>query len=121
MAGQLQLARTLRKDANRQAIQVANDIITQDGTGTPIESPKSLTTTATFTFVPPAGALVMICRSPAAFRYGDNVTLDGTANEGYMYGPAETDVRIPCADGGSIYIANHATGTNNLYFFFERL
>lgn len=116
------MGKPLPRDSNLNPIPVACDIITQDGTSpTPVESPKSLTTTAVFTFVPPAGALVMVCRSAADVRYGDNATLDGTANEGYMLAAGNTDFRIPCADVGNIYVRNDVTGTNNFYFFFERV
>ena len=116
-----QVGKPLPRDSNLNPIPVACDILTQDATGTPIDSPKSLTTTAVFTFVPPPGALVMVGRSAAAVRYGDNVTLDGTANEGYMLASGSETFRVPCADGGSIYVRNDATGTNNFYFFFERI
>lgn len=111
----------LPRDEKSNPVQVASSIVTKDGTGTPIDSPKSLTTTAVFTFVPPSKAVMMVCRSAAAFRYGDNATLDGTANEGYMAASADTDTRIPCAGGGSIYVRNESTGTNNFFFYFELL
>ncbi len=118
----IQVGKPLPRDSNLNPIPVACDIITQDGTAvTPLESPQSLTTTAVKTIVPPAGALVMVGRSAADVRYGDNVTLDGTANEGYMLCSGGVDFRVPCADGGSIYVRNDVTGTNNFYFFFERV
>jgi len=121
-----QLAEVVTQDANNNAVQVAAKILTQDGTGTPKVSPESLLTTAVQTFIPPAGAVVMIAVSAGVVRYGDNVTLDGTAGSvpagaGFMKACAEAEFRIPCANKNSIFIRNDVAGTNELHFMFEIL
>ena len=108
---------SLPMDANNNAVQVAKDTIMKDGTGTPIESPLSMTTTVISTIIPPAGAINMIAICGADWNFGVVAALD----EGYMLGKADQYVVIPCAAGENIYVRNDSSGTNDLYFYFEIL
>ena len=69
----------------------------------------------------PVGAKDLYLLGEAAFRYGDNSVLDGTAGEGYFYQSAFVESRpIPCADKVSIYVRIHASsGTTTVYFRFD--
>jgi len=69
----------------------------------------------------PVGAKYLYLLGEAAFRYGDNSVLDGTAGEGYFYQSAFVESRpIPCADKVSIYVRIHASsGTTTVYFRFD--
>jgi len=109
---------TLPLDPNGNPIQVARSIQTQDGTGTPQDSPKTSVTTV-LTLVPPANAVVCWIQSSVAGRVGDNATLDGTADEGYFPLAADTPKAIPCAGGGNVYFLPDSSAS--VYFYFEMM
>jgi hypothetical protein len=112
---------TLPIDGNHKPVQVASNIISQDGTGTPLDSPQTISSSVV-TVVPATNADLMYCRAAVAdIRYGDNATLDGTADEGYGLIPAGSALYIPCADGGSIFFLRDAAADATLYFHFEQL
>lgn len=113
----------LPRDGDANPIQVANRLVFQDATATPVVSPKTSISTAGSgqAFVPPAGAVNMIFRASAACRYGDNSYLDAAgAGKGYMTAAADTDTVIPCVNGSTIYICA-ASGTITVTFCFEVL
>jgi hypothetical protein len=93
-------------------------IWTQDATATPIISGATNTVgVASLTLTPPAGASQLMVKCSAAFRWGDNATLDGAGTgKGYVPANAEEWVEIPSA-GPSIYF-KPVTGTANFHFFF---
>lgn len=112
---------TLPIDGNHKPIQVASQIITQDGTGTPQESPLTVSSVVLELVIPTNADVLYIRAAVADIRYGDNATLDGTADDGYGLIPAGTALRIPCADGTSVHVLRDAAVDATAYFHFETL
>lgn len=103
----------LPTDANRDMIPVINQFVTADITGTPITSPKSMTTTVVFTLVVPLNAVRVTLLSGADMRVAELVAMTN-----YDLIKANTKEVIDCANMDKIYVSNDTTGTNNLYFKF---
>ena len=93
----------LPQDVLGRAIQVGGSILEEDVTGTPVISPKTIS--AILKLTTPASALVLVVKSDKAFRFGSNVTLDGTGTgKGYKLAIADKDVRIPVATAPAIWL-----------------
>ena len=97
-------------------------IIMRDATTpTPVESPLTVSNTV-LELVPHQHATILHLRPVGAdCRYGDNGTLDGTADEGYAVVAAGSSVDIPVKNGGSIYVLRNAAADVTLGFHFEVL
>jgi hypothetical protein len=101
------------RDKNRVNIPVGSGFVTADVTGTPITSPKSLTTTAVFTIVVPDNAVLMTVVCGAAIRVSEVVGMGQ-----YDVVAANTKEVFQVSKMQNIYVCNDSTGTNNLYFKF---
>lgn len=111
----------LPHDLNRNAIPLAAKLQFEDGTGTPVVSPKTAVGTTPQAFVVPAKAVSLTFRTSADARYGDNATLDGSGTgKGYKTASGGSDVFYPCANAGTVYIRAE-TGTVTVEFLFEML
>ncbi len=71
---------TLTQDGNNIPIQVSSRFANRDNSGTPIESPTTVTSAATVTLTPPTNAIgVWITASDQPLLVGDNTDLDNSA------------------------------------------
>jgi len=96
-------------------------IITQDATGTPQDSPLTVSSTP-LALVKPAGAEWLVLRPVGAdCRFGDNAVLDGTANEGYAVVLDGLEARIPVRNSGNIWVLRDAAVDVGLGFYYEVL
>lgn len=91
----------------------------RDASGTPKESPLTVSTSV-LELVAPADGLYLVLRPMGGdCRYGDNGTLDGTANDGYAVVSANEAVRVPVADTVSVYVLRDGSIDVTLGFYFE--
>lgn len=95
-------------------------ILNRDATTpTPNESPLTVSTVV-LELVPHPHAKTLHLRPVGAdVRYGDNGTLDGTANEGYAVVADGGSIDIPVTPGGSVYVLRDAAVNVALGFHFE--
>jgi len=106
-------------DASGKPIPVASSTQQRDGTATALESPVTVSATAS-TITIPTNAIVMVATSlDANCRFGDNTTLDGTANNGYDYIKQDTTRAIPVAGESTINFLRDSTTDVRLIFSFE--
>ncbi len=112
----------LPRGPNGEPIQVASSIQTQDDTGTPEISPKTVTNGAVITLIVPDNAVV--CNLTAFdndLRFGDNATLDGTGDgKGYNIIPSGSSRPVACAGMAKVYLLGD-TATVVTGFDFEML
>lgn len=124
LADTVAISGNLPRARDNERMQLAQRLKFIDATAvTPLVSPKTSVGTTPQAFVVPNGAVNMIIRCSAAFRYGDNATLDGSSStKAYMVGGANSDTVYPCAglNAGTIYIAAES-GTVTVSFMFEIL
>jgi hypothetical protein len=118
-------AGALPLDVQANPVQVANRIVSRDGTTpTAQESPQTGVddSTALELAIPEnALELVLTIRTNTA-RVGDNSTLDGTANEGYRQVLVDETLTIPCANGSSVFVkADAALADTDVHFHFNTL
>ncbi len=115
------LAGALVVDENMERIQVAGNILAEDGAGTPVISPKGSIGTTPQKITVPANSLWCVIQSDAVMWFGENATLDGSATgKGYAIIAADVPVRIPVSRMSSFYV-RAASGTIAVDFYFERL
>lgn len=107
------LFQNLAIDGNNKPIQVGGSFVTADATGTPVTSPLSLTTTAVFTIIVPAGATKVSVMSAADVKVSDVSDVSK-----YDLIKANTKETLDVANMDKFYVANASSGTNNFYFKF---
>jgi hypothetical protein len=94
-------------------------IATSDAAGSQKDSPYTSVGTSVVSITAPAKARAVSLLADAALRYGENATLDGTADDGYDYLPAYQKEVIPTRPGKLTYFRiNAASGTCSVYFKF---
>jgi hypothetical protein len=107
----------LAMDANKQAIQIAAGIQTQDAAGTPVVSPLAVPSGAPTTLSIPKAA-VNLCVLPLTNSINISES-DPTVATNYLTAPVGAITKIPCVRMATIYLKANtgpATGTS---FWFE--
>lgn len=96
--------------------------VMRDASGTPKESPLTVSTSV-LEIVPPIDAVnLVLLPVDADCRFGDNMTLDGTPNDGYAVAYTNEIVSIPVtSSGASIYVLRDGSVDVTLGFYFEVL
>jgi len=99
---------------NGEPIQVAGGIKTQDGTGTPLTSP--LTVSTENELIPPEGALILYLNPTTdAIKFGTTTGFTQSVNVA-----VDTTIHIPVANGASIFV-DKVTANSTLNFYFEHV
>jgi len=113
----------LSRDSMGVYMHTPTGILTADvATPTPITSPKTSLGTVVVTLMVPPTATACVIVPVAQVRFGDNITLDGTAGHGYSVAPGGVQTPIPCVRMDKLYFRIDAVaGTTTLYFHFETL
>ena len=112
----------LGTDSNGNAVQFGGTMVPEDATGTPIPSPKTVSSTA-IALVVPAGAIKLaVYPIGADLRVGDNSDLDGSATlKGYVFVAEDTWKEFDVANGDTIYVLRNASVDVTLHFYFTVL
>ena len=111
----------LPQDAANRSIQVAHQIQMRDNSGTPKESPLTVSSSV-LELVPPVNAVVLhLIAATNNLRFGDNAVLDGTAGDGYGIVTSGNSVDLACADGTSIHVLKDGASDVIMSFWFDIL
>jgi len=113
---------SLPRGGGGEAIQVAYKTKNRDATTpTPRESPLTVSTTV-LELKTPANAVVLVMFAGSNnLRFGDNATLDGTANKGYFVLTAGNFVALPVASAGSVWVKRDGAADVIVSFYYEML
>lgn len=114
---------SLPKDGDLLTIQVAHAGQTEDGTGTPIMSPKATSGTGAITLTVPAKAVAVTLQARVAdAKIGWNSTLDAASTgRGYYLLLNGKSIKVPCAAGDEIYFKRNAGVNATIDFIFDLL
>jgi hypothetical protein len=93
-------------------------IINRDATATPLESPLTVSSTVLEIKLHTHASILHLRPVNADVRYGDNGTLDGTADEGYAVVKDGASLDIPVKNGASIYVVRDSSTDVFLSFHF---
>lgn len=107
----------LARDTNNQVMHVARRIRTQDGnTGTPKESPLTVSSTIIEIQVPAEAIELIIIDVSADMRFSEDPTMGR-----YAVMPANTGLVLQCADGESLYVVRNGGIDVTMQFYFHCL
>lgn len=108
------------KDTQGASIPVAAKIQMRDASSTPKESPLAVSSSV-LELKPPTNAVMMIIKAVTNdINFGDNSTLDGTANNGFMTLTAGDSLPVPVANGNSVHVVR-TSADGSLHFYYELL
>lgn len=107
----------LAQDANRQPIQVAAGIQTQDDAGTPVTSPIAVPNGSITTLAVPRNASVLHVRPLTQSVNVSEVLSMAT----YLTVPVGVEQVIPCARQATIYLQANTGAATGTSFWFEMI
>lgn len=87
-----------------------------DASASPVSSPQTINNNVVLALVPPKGALSLVFKSSSPVNFSET----SDQSRGKYLTVANTEYRIPCSNGYSIYLKSTAD-SNVVYYYFEVL